>query len=63
MYEIIDRTKEPCSAKTLDKITFFADFTFKNDHTIDARELTKAEATLHLKKDKNEKLWPSYMSK
>ena len=41
VYEIIiDRTKEPCSAKTLDKITSFADFTFTNDHTIDARELT-----------------------
>ena len=63
MYEIIiDRTKEPCSAKTLDKITSFADFTIKNDHTIDARELTKAGATLQLKKDKIEKLWPSYIS-
>ena len=63
VYEIIiARTKEPCSAKTLDKITSFTDFTFKNDHTIDARELTKAGATLHLKKDKIEKLWPSYIS-
>ena len=49
VYEIIiDRTKEPCSAKTPDKITSFADFTFG--------------ATLHLKKDKIEKLWPSYIS-
>ena len=63
VYEIIiDRTKEPCSAKTLDKITSFADFTFTNDHTIDARELTNGGATLHLKKDKIEKLWPSYIS-
>ena len=30
--------------------------------TIDARELIKAGATLHLKKDKIEKLWPSYIS-
>ena len=63
VYEImIDRTKEPCSAKTLDKITSYADFTFKNDHTIDARELTNAGTTLHLKKNKIEKLWPSYIS-
>ena len=63
MYEIvIDRTKEPCSAKTLDKITSFADFTFKNDHTIDVRELTDAGAIFHLKENKIDKLWSSHIS-
>ena len=43
-YELyIDRKNKPRSAKTLDGITSFADFTYKDDHTIECRELTNTE--------------------
>ena len=57
VYEIhIDRTKEPRSAKTLDGISSYSDFSYKNDRNIEARELTDTGATLTLSRHKIEKL-------
>lgn len=63
VYELhIDRNNEPRSAKTLDGITSFADFTYKDDHTIECRELTNTGVALTLDKKKIEKHWPGYIT-
>ena len=63
VYELyIDRKNEPCSAKTLDGITSFPDFTYKDDHTIECKELTNTGVALTLDKTKIEKHWPGYIT-
>ena len=68
VYELhIDRSKEPASAKTLNGITTFADFTFIYDQSqcnaIDAREQTSKCKATRFTKEKLDKLWPYLSSK
>ena len=63
VYELyIDPKNEPCSAKTLDGITSFTDFRYKDDHAIKCRELTNTRVALTLDKKKIEKHWPGYIT-
>jgi hypothetical protein len=68
VYEIhINRSIEPASAKTLEGITSFSDFTFtataKEPYkTINARELTNMGTTRRIKPKKITNLWPTYLT-